>query len=290
MGFFTQNMINRGFKETVKRGLTVIDRYGLVKNKMFDNLSIFIDILEEYDAKATIPVTARVLQQNPDFLEILNNKRVEIAVHGYKHIDHTRLSNEEIISHLNKAMEVFKENKIEVYGFRAPYLKVNDNVIKAINDVGLKYDSSYPVYFEVLPDNLENYENVRRLIKSYDPRYNKPGVFKMGEISEIPVSFPDDEILVDRLNFNSRKVAECWIKILEETMRSDESIFVLQLHPERINLLKGALTELIEFAINRNVILTNLREIVETGTRRYNSYLAISGDIDILTLPDIVRM
>lgn len=286
--FIQQSIVNRGPKETLTRVATVINRYGIYKNKFFENMEVLTHILEEYDAKATIPITAKVLSENPNFHEFINNDRIEFAIHGYKHLDYTQLSYEEIVFHLNKSIDIFRENGIKAYGFRAPYLKINNTIINAIKDVGLKYDSSYTVCFDVVSKGSENYLQVDHLIKLYNPKYSLPVVSKIGGIIEIPVALPDDEMLLDRLKFTPKKVAECWIAAMKKSIEVNESVFVLQIHPERVLILKDALTMVIEWAVCNNIEIIKLSEITEGGIKPGNHYLAITGDIDIIQLLDIL--
>ena len=66
-----------------------------------------------------------------------------------------------------------------------------------------------------------------------------------GDFVEIPVSIPDDEVLVDRLRITDKnRVGDIWTKILDKTYERGE-IFTLQLHPERIFLCDKALEMLL---------------------------------------------
>lgn len=295
ISYLYESITSRGFKETVKRILTIIKRYGLSKKRMFNNLELLIDILNEYDAKATLPITATTLLHNPEILEVLD-ARIELAIHGYKHIDHTQLSYKELLCQLNNALEIFKKNKIIVYGFRAPYLKVNDTVIKVISDIGLKYDSSHPIYyFNVLPDELRNAKSLKKLVNMYNFKCSVPTVFKIrNEIIEIPVTLPDDEMLADRLSLSPTGIAKYWIRVLDEISKFKGGIFVLQIHPERIGFLEYSLRKVLEEAINREFDLVNLKDMCikyEKGKMDENKcYLAITGDIDILGILDILRV
>lgn len=288
--YILESLANRGLRKTVERGVSIIRRYGLTKEKILGNLELLMNVLDDYDAKATLPITATTFLHNPEILEVLDTKRVELAIHGYEHINYTKLPYETIITQLNEAINIFRRNRIDVYGFRAPYLKVNDNVIRAISESGLKYDSSYPLYFDVLPKNLKNSENVKKLLSQYDLKYSKLYVYEVENgVLEIPVALPDDEILVDRLRLGPREVAKYWIKILNEIVNYEGGIFVLQLHPERLNLLEYSLRKTIEEAINREFILVNLKEIAMIKEFKSENYLAVTGDIDILGTLDIMR-
>jgi len=286
---FLECITNRGMPNTVKRCLSIVERYGLVRNNLHSNLKFLSKTLEEYDINATIPITASVLSHNTDILDIIDLDRIELAVHGYHHVDYTKLSAEEIAFHLKRAQEIFKENKIKTYGFRAPYLKINDIVLKAIGDAGMIYDSSYPIYFDTIPKDSPKYPLVADFIKLYKMKYNTPKISKNGQIMEIPVALPDDEILVDRMNFGAKQVSKCWIDSINMSLQTDGGVFVLQLHPERISLLKESLIDTIDWAIKNNIQIRSLADIAKNGTRPGSHYMAITGDIDIVKLSDIAR-
>jgi len=286
---FLESVTNRGILETIKRCFSIVERYGLVRKKLHQNMKFLSDTLQEYDINATIFITSSVLSHNTDIMDIIDIDRIELAVHGFDHIDYTKLSAEDVASHLRQAIETFEENKIKAYGFRAPYLKINDIVLKVISDTGMIYDSSYPIYFDTIPQDSLKYHLVEKILRLYDLRYNAPKISKIEQIQEIPVALPDDEILVDRLNFDPKQVSKCWIDSINMSLKTDGGVFVLQLHPERISFLKESLIDTINWAVKNNIQIKSLAEIAKNGTRPGSHYMAITGDIDIVKLSDIAR-
>lgn len=286
---FLESITNRGISETAKRSRLIVERYGIGKKKIHTNMMFLSKTLQEYNINATISITANILSRNIDILDVCDIDRMEFAMHGCCHVDYTKLSAEEIASHLKQAIEIFKENKIKVYGFRAPYLKINDIILKAISDAGMIYDSSFPIYFDTIPKDAPNYPQVEKILKLYDMRYNAPKISKIEQIQEIPVALPDDEMLVDRMNFGPKQVSKCWIDSINMSMKTDGGVYVLQLHPERISLLKESLIDIINWAIKNNIQIKSLADIAKNGARPGSHYMAITGDIDIVKLLDIAR-
>lgn len=266
-----------------------MERYGLIRKKMHSNMKFLSKTLQEYNINATISITSSVLSCNTDILGVIDLDRIELAVHGFNHVDYTKLSAEDIARHLKQAIKIFEENKIKAYGFRAPYLKMNYVVQQAICDAGMIYDSSCPIYFDTIPRDSKKYPLVEKILKLYDLRYNAPKISKIGQILEIPVALPDDEILVDRLNFGPRQVSKCWVDSINMSMKTDGGVFVLQLHPERISLLKESLIDIIDWAMKNNIQIKSLADIAKNGTKTGCHYMAITGDIDIVKLSDIMR-
>lgn len=286
---FLESITNRGIPKTVKRCFSIVERYGLVRKKLHSNMKLLSKILLEYNIDATISITGSILSHNIDLLDIIDLDRIELAVHGCYHVDYTKLPAEEIAFHLKQATEIFEENKIKAYGFRAPYLKINNMVLKAIGDAGMIYDSSHPIYFDTIPKDSSNYPQVEKILKLYDIKYNAPKISKIEQVLEIPVALPDDEILMDRMNFSPTQVSECWIDSIKMSMKTDGGIYVLQLHPERISLLKESLINTIDWAEKNNIQIKSLADIAKNGVRTGSHYMAITGDIDIVGLSDIVR-
>jgi hypothetical protein len=69
--------------------------------------------------------------------------------------------------------------------------------------------------------------------------------FWVGDLLELPVSFPDDEMLVERLRLrDAATIAQYWIAAFEQCHARGE-MFVLQLHPERFPLCAAALERLL---------------------------------------------
>ena len=64
---------------------------------------------------------------------------------------------------------------------------------------------------------------------------------RVDQLVEIPVSLPDDEILIERLGGANGLVKETWLRILSQTHQRGE-LFTLQLHPERIALCADGLS------------------------------------------------
>lgn len=110
-----------------------------------------LELLKDFDIKATFFIEARTLmylkeQQSKLVKPLLNN---EICCHGMDHEDLTGQINGVKIDY-NQQMKILKEAtqtiknilNVEPKGFRAPYLKINSDTIKALTELGYLYDSS----------------------------------------------------------------------------------------------------------------------------------------------------
>jgi hypothetical protein len=91
-----------------------------------------------------------------------------------------------------------------------------------------------------------------------------------GDVVCIPVTLPDDEILVDRLGVEDTEIIEdVWMTMLEKTRMRGE-IFVLQLHPERFAICKDAMQSLLSKASDpeQGIWVTSMKEVAEWWKER----------------------
>jgi peptidoglycan/xylan/chitin deacetylase (PgdA/CDA1 family) len=213
---------------------------------------------------------------------------VEFAIHGYIHADYRLFGLEYQAAHFERAVDTFKHHGIPFTGFRAPYLRYNDQTSIALRKAGFLYDSSKVIKWDVInlnqysPRSREAYCQLLDFYQAQDacdhlalPRLNNSMV-------EIPVSIPDDEAIVDRLEITDCKVmARLWIDILQRTYESGE-LFTLQLHPERILLCKDALVETLQLArkMAPRVWIASLGEIAQWWKERNNFSFEIAPEGD----------
>jgi peptidoglycan/xylan/chitin deacetylase (PgdA/CDA1 family) len=263
----------KGKAGTLKRFLKVVKSYGITSKKMEANLSLFEAILDKYSCSATFPITAIVLKRHEDVIK--KYAEVEFAIHGLVHKDYSAMTQKEQMAHLKTAVEIFKDADIEPSGFRAPYLSNNACLLALVKNSGLEYENS-----EVVLWNSEEIKSERERIQQfYNPKDAKSYMSLPRGIDPVimPVSLPDDEILADRLRFNGGKIGEVWGGIIEEVYERGE-MFVLQLHPERINECKADLENTLANAIRRTpaVWIAQLKDVVRWWGERMKFKIEIN--------------
>ncbi len=250
-----------------KRLRKIWRRYGISGNRMRGNILAFVNTLNRYDIVPTFPTTARVLINHRKYFRSFSPEEVEFAIHGYYHQDYTMLPPQERKEQLMRAYFAFQESDIPVQGFRFPYLRVNQDALMALNELPLEYDSSFPFWWQV-PMGSDNPASqvLQKMEAQYTPFSPEDKLllpYFIGKIVEIPVSLPDDDILVDRVSgLSLQEIFRAWQTILKRSMARGD-LFVLQLHPERFELLKEPLTWLLEEvqAVRTNIWVAPLREI-----------------------------
>jgi hypothetical protein len=247
----TQRHTHPNFFRFLLRAFQILRRYGLSSKKMEAKLDQYVNILREHNIRPTFPITAEVLKRHSRVIEKYLNDGVEFAIHGFQHIDYSKLSEEEIFQHLGKSIDLFRQNNILFSGFRFPYLKFDKKCMDALSRFPIKWDSSHSVYWDVRGDlkakNVK-WQNYESMLNQYDYKNSSSHVSLPrihGSLLEIPVSLPDDDLL-ERLGVKGNGLAkEIWGEILAQTYLRGE-LFALQLHPERIFLFGEALVSLIE--------------------------------------------
>jgi len=106
--------------------------------------NLLLEMLDEIGIKATFFAEARTLASiNTSFS---NN---EIAMHGADHEDMTGeisgmpMADEDLDEIMETSMNTIRDRTGQSpKGFRAPYMRTNDNVMKALARCGMRYDSS----------------------------------------------------------------------------------------------------------------------------------------------------
>lgn len=231
---------SKGPLALLKRARSITNRYGFMPAKMDQALFLFAQTLERFDCGASFPLTAVVLKRDRDTIAKYLDRNIEFAVHGYIHVDYLQLAPEEQLAHLRRARETFADMGLTAVGFRSPYLRRGTHLQAAIEAAGFSYTSNQPILWDVLEAGAfapSTYAGYERAVAFYDPwnASERPSLPRLGkQLVEIPVSLPDDEILLDRLGGATNGLVEkSWQRILSETYQRGE-LFTIQLHPERI--------------------------------------------------------
>jgi peptidoglycan/xylan/chitin deacetylase (PgdA/CDA1 family) len=221
---------------------------------MEKQLGAYADVVAGYDAAPSLPITAAVLDRNPQVAHGLAGRGVELCVHGLVHNDLSELSPETQREQIEQAVAVFTKHGVSFEGFRSPYLRYNEGTLSAVRALDFEYDSNLPFYWE--PERLvrdldaSQADGLRRGLRFYNPvRFpHERSLPRFAEgLVEIPVSLPDDEILLDRMGLSPQRIGETWQQMAGLALERGE-LLTIQLHPERIALLRESLRRVLDFA------------------------------------------
>jgi peptidoglycan/xylan/chitin deacetylase (PgdA/CDA1 family) len=245
---------SRGLRNSFERAGQVASRFGLTAARMDRRLQAFADVVEQYGARPSLPITAAVLDRNPRVARRLQERGVELCVHSYVHNDLSQLPPPEQARQIGLAIDLFRKHGIVFEGFRSPYLKYDQATLEAVRKAGFEYDSNLPFYWEP-PEfagslSAAEQDGLRRGLNFYRPA-EFPAECSLprfiGGVLEIPVSLPDDEILLDRVGMNAARIGDVWLEMAGMALERGE-LFTVQLHPERLTILRDALCRTLDFA------------------------------------------
>jgi len=262
---------SKGLANLLRRAYAIVSRTGFTPRRMRRSLAAYAELLSRYTARATFPVTAMALHRHPGvFRQLLAHApTVDLAIHGHRHTDLSTLSEAEQAAEIEQAAALFRAEGIPFVGFRAPYLRWNDGLLAALDAAGFWYDSSQSILWPVIDEaalDAAQRASLQLLLDFCQPQPAEtfPALpFWVNDLLEIPVSLPDDEMLVERLRLkDAARLAAIWTAALERCHARGE-LFVLQLHPERFPLCAAALKRLLERAraLRPPVWLASLRDV-----------------------------
>lgn len=274
MGYIKFIRTYRTVPNLASRAFKIIKRYGFSGNRMKKNIRLFVEDCNRFGICPTFPVTAQVLNKYPDFFQGFSNQQVEFSVHGYYLQDYPQVPSVDRREWISRAYFTFQETNLPVHGFRFPFLRHNEESLFMVAELPFEYDSSHAYWWNGYPMNSpktqKTVEKMKIQYNALSPSCQPVLPRRFASLIEIPVSLPDDDLLVDRLGIRDKKtVVNIWQNILKASTDRGE-LFVMQLHPERFPILRDAFLELVSEIREkrRDVWIAPLREIANWWKKR----------------------
>lgn len=185
----------------------------------------FLDLLDEFQIKATFFVLANRLGKNTDILREISRRGHSIGCHGY---DHELLYKKDINQFQRESLKAKEQIeqvvKCKVNGYRASCFSMERDKLDALNEHGYNFDSSY-IKFEQHPLyrnlDLSGFEKLDDLVYRKDNffEYEIP-TLKLGKYS-LPIS-----------GGGYLRMFPFWmLKILIKKYAKQKNNFLLYLHP-----------------------------------------------------------
>ena len=280
----TQSVRAKGPLGMASRVGSIAARFGTTPKRMHRYLDAYVSITEEFGTRPTLPITAKVLERHPGLVRAYRDRGVEFAIHGLIHNDHSQFGLEEQRRSMAAAAAIFDAAGVPYCGFRAPYLRYNEATQDAARALGLRYHSSQAVEFAVMADanhsghTSKPYQRALEYYRAADAASCVARPRSIGELVDIPVALPDDEMMVDRLRLPDHEQEVAWLAILDSTYRRGD-LFTIQLHPERIRRTATALRAVLGAATVRRprIWLATLGEISSWWRSRQQTQLSVSS-------------
>ena len=201
-----------------------------------DAMPKLLSLLHKFEIKATFFYTASYLKISKDsFCEVINQGH-EIASHGWDHTEcYDKMSLNEQVNFLKKSKDTVEElaNK-KIYSFRAPFLRINFDTIKALEITGFKIDSSVASKrfdFMFTTGALKKLALLSAPSGSYIPSRHNPYKNGNSDILEVPVS-----AYIWSLTGTHLRISEYPTKLLAMYLISQKKINpqVFLLHPNEL--------------------------------------------------------
>ncbi|MFX0196920.1 MAG: polysaccharide deacetylase family protein [Candidatus Hodarchaeota archaeon] len=132
------------------KDLTSEKRKQLDNNYLYDSTYRLLDILDDYNTKATFFIVAEGFDWYPECIKEIKDRGHEIGYHSHDH--QNVLFREILLAQLNKSNKFLK--KYKPAGFRAPEMKFDPQNIDLLKNHGFTYTSS--IYSSVLKIEYKN--------------------------------------------------------------------------------------------------------------------------------------
>ncbi len=282
-----------GTLKTVKRAALLPLRYGMGSAAIEKRLKSMGTLLQRWGLKPTVPTTGSVLKLHPSIRRILAD--FDVAIHGYRHVAYSDLSMETVALELESALEAFRDANLPVNGFRAPYLRPNPEMFPLLARKGLVFDSSTTAF--VLPQEDPAAATAWKLaMRRYGSSRGEPHTKAVcSGLVELPVSLPDDEILVDAMSIRQPSTLSRIFESMLGQIRIRGALFVIQVHPERFSFFQDALIQVLTRAAEDSAWMATLSEIanhvaksgMHNGWPGASPYaISVTGDLDAVSVGD----
>lgn len=261
MNYIRHLIKSKGTNRLLSRALMIYNRFGITDQKSNKALNQIVEIGTRYNCVPTLFITANLLDCHDRLLDnLLSQRDVTVGLHGNHHIDHAIMSAEDQMMELTCGLEKFKKRKVSINGFRGPFLRFNKDTSAAVTASGMQWVSHSVM---LIAHNSNGFGtnlnlNTKNLIEKFYrliPHNEIPSIpYFNSNCVEIPVSLPDDEILVDRLGIHtSTELVGVWAAMMDSIYNRAE-LFNFIFHPERMVFIAEAIESLIERAKSKGDI------------------------------------
>lgn len=268
-----------------RRGKTILSQalrmfrfHTIPFSKLLQNI---FEVMESYQAKFTFPMVASIAAKRSALTGKILSRGHEVAVHGFKHLNYSFLTERQQDSDIAQALATFKTMDIPVCGFRAPYNTYTEDTPKLVEkhgflwDIGIGYNPKYRVGtfpFKIKIDNRDS------------------------SFICIPLNRLSDDLMIDIQGFSNRQMVKILKRIIRETSKKG-GIVMFDLHPIRIGQPKyvDILRQVVEYGTELNGWFPTVTEAVNYWNKNVSwkhdaSFCCLlTGDIDNVSFFDYLQ-
>ena len=285
MNLVSYSLRTKGLVAFSRRLGTVFTRFGVSEGRTRRSLESMMAALRPYDAAPTFFIPATVLGRSPSLIRRIQRVGAEIGIHGYVHNDYRTLAPDAQNTQTRDAIAIFNRERVAFEGFRNPYLGWDEASLNVFRACGFLYDSNEAVIHDVVPVGelapalADSFARSLKLFQAIPcTAYNLRPHTEDGLV-RIPLSIPDDEMLYDRMQITeTQRLGDVWRAVMRRVYDLG-GIYVLNLHPERGVLARGALDLLLRQAADLAlpVWVTRLREVSAWWRERAATELQVTA-------------
>jgi len=115
-------------------------------DRVVKNTHKILEMLDNLGGKGTFFVLGQIGEHFPDLVREIHSNGHEIGVHGYNHLEFTKMDEKQALNELNRAKKLL-EDLIgdQIFGHRAPAFSINQKTswaLDVVHEAGFTYDSS----------------------------------------------------------------------------------------------------------------------------------------------------
>jgi peptidoglycan/xylan/chitin deacetylase (PgdA/CDA1 family) len=233
-----------------RRGLAIVGHYGLSGKRAKGRVLDCVALLARYDARPMFATPGRVVDAEQRFFRELADDGVELAPHGYDHVDFRRLGTDRAREEFERACDAYDRAGVWFRGFRCPYLSFDETVAPALPPGRFAYSSNVAIRWDHPETPGDDDPIARQLATFYDAVPAERVVSRprlSGGIVEIPASLPDDFELTIARRAGADVVAAAWNDVHERVIARGE-LFAPLFHPEAYDHCATAFEQMLDRA------------------------------------------
>ena len=217
-------------EKVLKQTLRMLRLHAIPFSTLLENI---FNVLEPYQAKFTFPIVASVASKKPWLIRSIMRRGHEVAVHGFKHVNYSYLTEMQQDNDIGKAVDSFKALKIPIFGFRAPYNIYTEGTPKIVEkhgflwDIGIGFNIKYSTGNSMFRVQINDHES---------------------NFICVPLSRWSDDYMTDIRGFSVKQMKVILKQVIKDANEKG-GVVMFDLHPIRIGQPKyvNVLNSVIEY-------------------------------------------